>query len=113
MPKDIDDEMDAILASAKSKKESSEPSGIVGSSLGAVSGLFRNIVGGKTLTKEDLAKPIKGIEEHLLKKNVAREAAVRLCDSVERDLIGMKTSSFTSECFSNTFDVSILISVRY
>ncbi|TID16022.1 P-loop containing nucleoside triphosphate hydrolase protein [Venturia nashicola] len=96
MPKDIDEQMGAILASAKSGKDSSETSGIVGSSLGAVSGLFRNFVGGKTLTKEDLAKPMKGIEDHLLKKNVAREAAVRLCDSVERDLIGMKTSSFTS-----------------
>ncbi|KAE9992798.1 hypothetical protein EG327_007722 [Venturia inaequalis] len=96
MPKDIDEQMGAILASAKSGKEGSEASGIVGSSLGAVSGLFRNFVGGKTLTKEDLAKPMKGIEDHLLKKNVAREAAVRLCDSVERDLIGMKTSSFTS-----------------
>jgi signal recognition particle receptor subunit alpha len=97
MPKDIDEQMGAILASAKSEKEGSESSGIVGSSLGVVSGLFRNFVGGKTLTKDDLAKPMKGIEDHLLKKNVAREAAVRLCDSVERDLIGMKTSSFTSK----------------
>lgn len=99
MPKDIDEQMGAILASAKSGKEGGDTSGIVGSSLGAVSGLFRNFVGGKTLTKEDLEKPMKGIEDHLLKKNVAREAAVRLCDSVERDLIGMKTSSFTSKSF--------------
>jgi len=36
------------------------------------------------------------MEEHLLKKNVAREAAVRLCDSVEQSLLGTKTSNFTS-----------------
>ncbi|CAO2651347.1 Nn.00g096440.m01.CDS01 [Neocucurbitaria sp. VM-36] len=97
--KDLDDEMDAIIAeqNAKKKETTSAPSGgLVGSSLGAIGGLFRNVVGGKTLTKEDLAKPLKGMEEHLLRKNVAREAAVRLCDSVERDLVGMKTPSFTT-----------------
>lgn len=95
--KDIDEEMDQIIAAENAKKQGSAASGgIVGSSLGAIGGLFRNVVGGKTLTKEDLAKPLKGMEEHLLKKNVAREAVVRLCESVERDLIGLKTNSFTS-----------------
>ncbi|KAF2083329.1 P-loop containing nucleoside triphosphate hydrolase protein [Saccharata proteae CBS 121410] len=96
--KDLDEEMDSILANANAKKDAPEPTstGLVGSSLGAIGGLFRNVVGGKTLTKEDLAKPLKGMEDHLLKKNVAREAAVRICDSVERDLVGFKTSSFTS-----------------
>ncbi|KAJ4369249.1 hypothetical protein N0V83_006334 [Neocucurbitaria cava] len=98
--KDLDDEMDAIIAEQNAKKAkettSTPSSGLVGTSLGAIGGLFRNVVGGKTLTKEDLAKPLKGMEEHLLRKNVAREAAVRLCDSVERDLVGMKTPSFTT-----------------
>ncbi|KAF2135955.1 uncharacterized protein K452DRAFT_259867 [Aplosporella prunicola CBS 121167] len=96
--KDLDEEMDSILASANAKKDTDEaaPGGIVGSSLGAIGGLFRNVVGGKTLTKEDLAKPLKGMEDHLLRKNVAREAAVRLCESVEQDLVGVKTGSFTS-----------------
>ncbi|KAF2116873.1 signal recognition particle, alpha subunit, N-terminal-domain-containing protein [Lophiotrema nucula] len=95
--KDLDEEMDAIIAEQNAKKESSAPSsGLVGSSLGAIGGLFRNVVGGKTLTKEDLAKSLRGMEDHLLKKNVAREAAVRLCESVERDLTGLKTSSFTT-----------------
>ncbi|KAF2712018.1 P-loop containing nucleoside triphosphate hydrolase protein, partial [Pleomassaria siparia CBS 279.74] len=98
--KDLDEEMDEIIAAqnAKKQKETSvaPSSGLVGSSLGAIGGLFKNIVGGKTLTKEDLAKSLKGMEEHLLKKNVAREAAVRLCESVERDLIGLKTGSFTT-----------------
>ncbi|KAF2434775.1 SRP54-domain-containing protein [Tothia fuscella] len=99
MLKDIGDEMNAILSSANSNAGATNgdaASGLVGSSIGAISGLFRNVVGGKTLTKEDLVKPLKGMEDHLLKKNVAREAAVRLCNSVERDLIGMKTGNFTS-----------------
>lgn len=99
--KDLDEEMDAIIAEQNAKKDkealaASSSGGIVGSSLGAIGGLFRNVVGGKTLTKEDLAKPLKGMQEHLLRKNVALEAAVRLCDSVERDLVGMKTPNFTS-----------------
>lgn len=97
--KDLDEEMNEIIAAANAKKESSQSasSGLVGSGLGAIGGLFRNVVGGKTLTKDDLAKPLKGMEDHLLKKNVAREAAVRLCESVEQDLVGVKTSSFTSK----------------
>lgn len=99
--KELDDEMDSIIQSANAKKATSNTeaggsSGLVGSSLGAITGLFRNVVGGKTLTKEDLAKPLKGMEDHLLNKNVAREAAVRLCESVENDLVGKRTESFTS-----------------
>jgi signal recognition particle receptor subunit alpha len=96
--KDLDDQVNSILASADAKKgDSAAATGIVGSSLSAIGGLFRNVVGGKTLTKEDLEKAMKGMEDHLLKKNVAREAAVRLCEGVERELIGVKTGSFESK----------------
>ena len=97
--KDLDDEVHSILQNANQKKEesaSSKPTGVVGSSLGAISGLFRNVIGGKVLTKQELEKPMKGMEDLLLKKNVAREAAVRLCEGVERELIGKKTGSFES-----------------
>lgn len=97
--KDLDDQVHSILSSADLKKAdtSAAPSGIVGSSITAISGLFRNVVGGKTLTKADLDKAMKGMEDHLLKKNVAREAAIRLCEGVERELIGVKTGSFESK----------------
>jgi signal recognition particle receptor subunit alpha len=99
--KDLDLEMDQIIAEQNAKTQTATPatsgSGLVGSSLGAIGGLFRNVVGGKTLTEEDLAKPLKAMEEHLLRKNVAREAAVRLCESVKRDLVGLKTNTFTSK----------------
>ena len=97
--KDLDSEVHSMLQNAEEKKIQQQPSaskGVLESSLGAISGLFRNVVGGKVLTKSDLDKPIKGMEEHLLKKNVAREAAVRLCESVEKELIGVKTASFES-----------------
>lgn len=97
--KDLDDQVNSMLASADAKKTENVPksSGLVGSSLSAISGLFRNVVGGKVLTKADLDKAIKGMEDHLLKKNVAREAAIRLCEGVERELIGVKTGNFESK----------------
>ncbi|KAK7209817.1 hypothetical protein V2G26_016995 [Clonostachys chloroleuca] len=98
--KDLGDEVHDILASAEASQAASSKngskSGLFGSGINAVSGLFRNVVGGKTLTKEDLDKAMKGMEEHLLKKNVAREAAVRLCEGVEKELLGVKTGSFES-----------------
>jgi signal recognition particle receptor subunit alpha len=96
--KDLDDEVHNILSSAKAtdSKEESKSSSLLGSGFGAIGGLFRNFVGGKTLTKADLDKAMKGMEDHLLKKNVAREAAVRLCEGVERELIGVKTGNFES-----------------
>lgn len=99
--KDLDDQVNSILATADAKKADSTAAstGIVGSGINAIGGFFRNVVGGKTLTKEDLDKAMKGMEDHLLRKNVAREAAVRLCEGVERELIGTKTGNFESEYF--------------
>ncbi|KAM7209712.1 putative signal recognition particle receptor subunit alpha [Naviculisporaceae sp. PSN 640] len=99
--KDLGDEVHQILASEEAKKAaaktgSSTSSGLVGSGLSAIGGLFRNVVGGKVLTKEDMDKAMKGMEEHLLKKNVAREAAIRLCEGVEKELVGVKTANFES-----------------
>lgn len=97
--KDLGDEVHTILAKAEEKNMNSKPDaagGLVGSGLNAISGLFRNVIGGKTLTREDLDKAMKGMEDHLLKKNVAREAAVRLCEGVEKELVGVTTGSFES-----------------
>lgn len=102
--KDLDDEVHSILQGANERKTDPVSSGgVVGSSLSAISGLFRNVVGGKVLTKEDLDKPMKGMEEHLLQKNVAREAAVRLCEGVERELVGVKTGNFESTSSATSF----------
>ncbi|KAI0379156.1 SRP54-domain-containing protein [Hypomontagnella monticulosa] len=97
--KDLNDEVHSILQSAQAKDTASRTEtkgGLVGSGLNTISTLFRNVVGGKTLTKEDLDKAMKGMEDHLLRKNVAREAAVRLCEGVEKELLGVKTGSFES-----------------
>lgn len=99
--RDLGDEVHNMLASAEAEKaaaaaKSGTKSGLLGTGVNAISGMFRNVVGGKTLTKDDLDKAMKGMEEHLLKKNVAREAAVRLCEGVEKELVGVKTGNFES-----------------
>ena len=102
--KDLGDEVHTILQNATERDLQgiqTTKSGLVESGMGAISGLFRNVVGGKVLKKEDLEKPMRAMEEHLLNKNIAREAAVRLREGVERELIGIKTGSF--ECKSHSW----------
>lgn len=95
--KDLGDEVHDILDNADAEKsKGTATTGVVGSGFNAIGGFFRNIVGGKVLTETDLQKPLKAMEDHLLKKNVAREAAVRLCEGVERELLGKKTANFQS-----------------
>lgn len=95
--RDIDNEVSNILNAADHKQEAATvPKNAVASSLGVLSGYFRQVVGGKTLTATDLAKPLKAMEEHLIRKNVAREAAVRICSGVEIEMVGKKTGSFES-----------------
>lgn len=100
--KDLDDEVQGFLDSAQERpsvtsEKSNTSGGLVGSGLVAITGMLRNVVGGKVLTKEDLDKAMRGMEDHLLKKNVAREAAIRLCEGVEKELLGVKTSNFESK----------------
>jgi signal recognition particle receptor subunit alpha len=93
---DIGDEVNKILKGAQAEKDEKTASGegAAGGAFGTISGYFRNLVGGKTLTKQDLEKPLKAMEDHLVNKNVAREAAVRLCEGVEAEMIGKKTGTF-------------------
>ncbi|KAJ2904907.1 Signal recognition particle receptor subunit alpha-like protein [Zalerion maritima] len=108
--KELDDEdsvrnqANSILKEAKEKKAAKEAkevesqaaatSGLLGAGMNYFGGMFKNVVGGKELTKDDLSKAMKSMEDHLLKKNVAREAAVRVCDAVKKDLVGTKTATF-------------------
>ncbi|KAI7153854.1 P-loop containing nucleoside triphosphate hydrolase protein, partial [Hortaea werneckii] len=112
--KDLDDEIESILAQQKSKSPSSStktkptPSdpnpvsdeeqhhGLLGSTTTRITSLFQNLVGGRTLTKQDLAQPLQQMQNALLQKNVAREAAERLSASVEKDLLDSRTASFTT-----------------
>lgn len=105
--KDLDDEVDAILAAQKASASSTSGNALVDSADGdggsllqtttsRIAGLFRNVVGGQTLTAASLAPALQQMRTHLLAKNVAREAADRLCAAVEADLLNSSTARFTS-----------------
>lgn len=96
--KDLEDEVDAILAQNRQTTTLAQDSdgGLLNTATSKISGLFRNVVGGKKLTKQDLAPALLQMRNHLLEKNIAREAAERLCASVETDLLNSTTASFTS-----------------
>lgn len=94
--KDLDDEVSKILQESAAKEPQQDAAPQRSGAFGMLSGYFRNIVGGKTLTKQDLEKPLKAMEEHLIKKNVAREAAIRLCEGIEAEMIGKTTATFES-----------------
>jgi signal recognition particle receptor subunit alpha len=87
--RELGEEVDAILKEANGKKSRR---GLGGSAFD----FFRNFVGGKVLTKEDMDKALAGMKDHLLKKNVAQEAANEIVKNVESSLVGQKTGSFQS-----------------
>lgn len=91
------DEMDKFISQALdsvSLKEKGQPStGTFGSSLGS---LFSRLTGSKTLTDEDLKPVLEGMKQHLMKKNVAKEIAEKVCEGVGESLIGQKVGGFQS-----------------
>ena len=63
---------------------------------GYFGGLLSRLTGGKVLTKEDLTPVLDGMKDHLMKKNVAREIAEKVCESVGTGLEGKKVGGFKS-----------------
>ncbi|GMG21918.1 unnamed protein product [Ambrosiozyma monospora] len=90
---DLSEEMDMILSSKaapSSKKADSS------SATSKPFGFLRNIIGGKTITKEDINKVKNALSHHLVKKNVSPNIANSLISEIEKELIGSKTQNFTT-----------------
>ncbi|BFZ25505.1 hypothetical protein BsWGS_28544 [Bradybaena similaris] len=66
------------------------------SSRGGVFGLFRGLVGSKTLTADDLKPVLEKMKDHLIAKNVAADISQKLCDSVATKLEGKVLGTFGS-----------------
>jgi len=60
------------------------------SALGAVGSLFARFTGGKALTDKDLQPVLSVMKEHLMKKNVAKEIADKVCDGIGKEMLGKK-----------------------
>lgn len=65
-------------------------------SLGAMSSLFARLTGSKVLTTQDLKPVLEGMKQHLMKKNVAKEIADKVCEGVGESLVGKKVGGFQS-----------------
>ncbi|SPO44826.1 related to SRP101 - signal recognition particle receptor, alpha chain [Moesziomyces antarcticus] len=91
---DDEDEEGDLAASASSK--SAGFLSRIGSASSSGASFFSRLTGAKTLTKEDLAPALSAMASHLQSKNVAADVAQRLCDSVERNLVGKNLGSFGS-----------------
>ncbi|PWZ03248.1 P-loop containing nucleoside triphosphate hydrolase protein [Testicularia cyperi] len=93
---DEDDEYDTTTDGAGSSAKSAGFLSRIGSASSTGASFFSRLTGAKTLTKEDLAPALSAMASHLQSKNVAADVAQRLCDSVERNLVGKNLGSFGS-----------------
>ncbi|TFK67908.1 P-loop containing nucleoside triphosphate hydrolase protein [Pluteus cervinus] len=86
-----DNTADAITSalSSKATKSDSQPFGSLGN-------LIARITGSKVLTEEDLRPVLEGMKQHLMKKNVAKEIAEKVCEGVGESLIGQRVGGFQS-----------------
>lgn len=67
---------------------------------GGMFSMFKNLVGSKMLTQDDLKPVLEKFKDHLVSKNVAADIAQKLCDSVAAKLEGKVLGTFSS--ISNT-----------
>ncbi|XP_067679324.1 signal recognition particle receptor subunit alpha-like [Haliotis asinina] len=56
--------------------------------------MFKNLVGSKTLTKEDAKAALEKMKDHLIGKNVAADIAIKLCEDVAAKLEGKVLGTF-------------------
>lgn len=93
---------DDIIARALSKtslsKDSEASSGEGGSKLpGALGNIFARLTGNKVLSEEDLKPVLDAMKQHLMKKNVARDVAEKVCEGVGEGLVGRKVGGWQSK----------------
>lgn len=67
------------------------------SSLGALGSIFARLTGSKILSEADLRPVLEGMKQHLMKKNVAKEIADKVCEGVGESLIGKKVGGLQSK----------------
>lgn len=95
-----EDSADAAINRALSRAgvgKAGEDAQASSSSFGGIGGLFSRLTGSKVLTHQDLAPVISAMKDHLMKKNVAKEIAEKVCEGVEDNLKGKKIGGFNSE----------------
>jgi signal recognition particle receptor subunit alpha len=88
------DANDAIAQAIEKGSSTSSKQQNSSTTLGAMGSLFARFTGGKTLTEEDLQPVLATMKEHLMKKNVAKGIADKVCDGVGKEMLGKKISGY-------------------
>ncbi|KAH9966425.1 SRP54-type protein [Russula dissimulans] len=63
-------------------------------SLGTLGSLFARFTGSKVLSQDDLNPVLEAMKQHLMKKNVAKDIAEKVCEGVGESLVGKKVGGF-------------------
>ncbi|WWD20794.1 hypothetical protein CI109_105271 [Kwoniella shandongensis] len=85
-----------ILARSTKKLTLTEEVQDSSASNSAWSNVFSRLTGKKTLTEEDLRPVLAEMEKHLMSKNVAKDIAEKMCESVGAALVGKKLGGLSS-----------------
>ncbi|THH32994.1 hypothetical protein EUX98_g1197 [Antrodiella citrinella] len=88
------EEDDVISQALKSTAAAKGSQPAATASLGALGSLFARLTGSKVLTDADLKPVLEGMKQHLMKKNVAKEIADKVCEGVGESLVGKKVGGF-------------------
>ena len=88
---DADDFVTRALVAQQKIQTQQEKSG---SSLGALGSIFARLTGSKTLNESDLKPVLDTMKQHLMKKNVAKSIADKVCDGVGKGMLGKKISGY-------------------
>lgn len=89
--KTADDAIARALNAGPDKENKPAPS-----SLGTLGSLFARFTGSKVLSEADLSPVLEGMKQHLMKKNVAKDIAEKVCEGVGESLVGKKVGGFQS-----------------
>ncbi|CCA67186.1 related to SRP101-signal recognition particle receptor, alpha chain [Serendipita indica DSM 11827] len=100
--REVDEDLDDFISKTlrETSLNSTGPTTSSEAQPGYISSLFSKLTGlaGSTrpLTQQDLGPVLAGMKEHLMKKNVARDIAERVCDGVGKSLEGKKVGGLRS-----------------
>ncbi|KAL5490226.1 hypothetical protein ACEPAI_5059 [Sanghuangporus weigelae] len=87
---DTSDFVSRTLAAQQQAQEAQKSNG----SLGSLGSIFARLTGSKILTESDLKPVLESMKQHLMKKNVAKEIADKICEGVGEGLVGKKVGGF-------------------
>lgn len=83
---DSDEEMEISVEENHKKINNKKSSGMFS--------LFKNLVGSKNLTRDDMQPALEKLRDHLIGKNVASDISYKLCESVATKLEGKVLGTF-------------------